>query len=122
MSSARAFVFAADEDFGIMPVEAQACGTPVIALGRGGARETVLDGTTGVFFDSQTPQSIVAAVERFESEKFDPYRTRENAERFGIPRFRREIEELVAREYDQFQARLRGLSVIAPREEQAARA
>ena len=122
MASARAFVFAADEDFGIMPVEAQACGTPVIALGRGGAKETVIAGQTGCFFESQTPAAIVSAIEQFESESFDPYRIRVNAERFSIPRFRREIEELVSREYEQFQARWRGLSVIAPDLEHAARA
>ena len=122
MASARAFVFAADEDFGIMPVEAQACGTPVIALGRGGAKETVIAGQTGCFFESQTPEAIVSAVEQFESESFDPYRIRVNAERFSIPRFRREIEELVSREYEQFQARWRRLSVIAPDLEHAARA
>lgn len=120
MGAARAFLFAADEDFGIMPVEAQACGTPVIALGRGGARETVIDGITGVFFDSQTPQAIVTAVERFESEQLDPCRIRQNAERFSVHRFRREIQELVGREYDLFQARWRGLSVVAPPQERAA--
>ena len=122
MASARAFVFAADEDFGIMPVEAQACGTPVIALGRGGAKETVIAGQTGCFFESQTPEAIVSAVEQFESESFDPYRIRVNAERFSIPRFRREIEDLVSREYEQFQARWRGLSVVSLEREKAARA
>ncbi len=122
MANARAFVFAADEDFGIMPVEAQACGTPVIALGRGGAKETVIAGQTGCFFESQTPEAIVSAVEQFESESFDPYRIRVNAERFSIPRFRREIEELVSREYEQFQARWRGLSVVSLEREKTARA
>ncbi len=122
MASARAFVFAADEDFGIMPVEAQACGTPVIALGRGGAKESVVAGQTGCFFDSQTPEAIVSAVEHFESESFDPYLIRAHAERFSIPRFRRELKELVSREYEQFRARWNGLSVIAPEQEQAARA
>ena len=122
MASARAFVFAADEDFGIMPVEAQACGTPVIALGRGGAKETVVAGRTGCFFESQTPEAIVSAVEQFESESFDPYLIRAHAERFSTLRFRREIEDLVSREYEQFRARWNGLSVIAPEQEQAARA
>jgi hypothetical protein len=58
---ARAFVFAAEEDFGIAPVEAHACGTPVIAFGRGGATETVIDGETGVLFRQQTPEAIVRA-------------------------------------------------------------
>ncbi|MBC7853337.1 MAG: glycosyltransferase family 4 protein [Pirellulaceae bacterium] len=122
MASARAFVFAADEDFGIMPVESQACGTPVIAFGRGGTRETVIAGQTGCFFESQTPEAIVSAVEQFESESFDSYLIRGNAERFSTQRFRREIEVLVSREYEQFQARWRGLSVVAPDHDQAARA
>ncbi len=66
MQRARAFVFAAEEDFGIAPVEAQACGTPVIAYGRGGAAETVRAGETGVFFHEQTAAAIAAAVRRFE--------------------------------------------------------
>ncbi|MBN4688481.1 glycosyltransferase, partial [Escherichia coli] len=72
MQNARAFIFAAEEDFGITPVEAQACGTPVIAYGRGGSLETVMavgecPHPTGVFFHEQTPESIAAAVRRFES-------------------------------------------------------
>ncbi len=99
MQRARAFVFAAEEDFGILPVEAQACGTPVIAFGRGGATETVIDGRTGVLFDTQTPQALIKAVERFEqaSTDFDPDLLRQNAERFGCERFRREFAEFVER-------------------------
>lgn len=67
LQRARAFVFAGEEDFGIAPVEALACGTPVIALGRGALLETVIDGETGVFFPTPEPAAIVAAVERFES-------------------------------------------------------
>ncbi|MEJ2045157.1 MAG: glycosyltransferase [Reinekea sp.] len=74
MQQARAFVFAAEEDFGIIPVEAQACGTPVIAYGRGGARDTVLDGKTGILFTEQTDQGIIDAVNRYEqAEKRDIY-------------------------------------------------
>ncbi len=65
MRSARAFLFAAEEDFGIAPVEAMACGTPVIAFGRGGATETVVDGRTGSFFHEQSPEAIADAVRRF---------------------------------------------------------
>lgn len=84
LQRAKAFVFAAEEDFGITPVEAQSCGTPVIAFGKGGALETVLDGKTGVFFHHQTVRSIVNAVYRFENLQgdFDPQACRENAERF----------------------------------------
>jgi glycosyltransferase involved in cell wall biosynthesis len=102
LQQAKALVFAADEDFGILPVEAQACGTPVIAFGRGGATETVIDGETGLFFAEQTPESIVAAVERFESHSLlcDPPAIREHAERFSIARFRRELSSLVTREWN----------------------
>lgn len=93
MRNARAFVFAAEEDFGIMPLEAQACATPVIAYARGGARETIVaDGerATGVFFDAQTPAAIADAVQRFEAlaVPIDPAQCRANAERFATPRFR----------------------------------
>jgi glycosyltransferase involved in cell wall biosynthesis len=106
MQRAKAFVFAADEDFGITPVEAQACGTPVIAYGRGGVTETVIDGETGLFFNEQTPASLNAAVERFESmaTTFEPELIRKHAEQFGIERFRREMLELVEREWENFQA------------------
>lgn len=106
MQRAKAFVFAADEDFGITPVEAQACGTPVIAYGRGGVTETVVDGETGMFFKEQTPASLNAAVERFESmaATFEPELIRKHAEQFGIERFRREMLELVEREWKKFQA------------------
>ncbi|NNM35156.1 MAG: glycosyltransferase, partial [Gemmatimonadetes bacterium] len=99
MRKAKAFVFAAEEDFGITPVEAQACGTPVIAFGKGGSLETVVDGRTGVHFGAQTPCAIVAAVDRFESiqRELDPWAIRAHAKRFGPERFRRELREAVAR-------------------------
>ncbi|NNF01538.1 MAG: glycosyltransferase, partial [Bacteroidia bacterium] len=67
MENAKAFIFAAEEDFGIAPIEAQACGTPVIAFQSGGTLETVVDGVTGCFFDEQTPQSLVSAIDELES-------------------------------------------------------
>jgi glycosyltransferase involved in cell wall biosynthesis len=94
LQRARAFVFAAEEDFGISIVEAQACGTPVIAFGKGGACETVIDDTqplpTGVFFNEQTVESLQAAVARFEAgaHKFKPENCRANAERFSKSAFR----------------------------------
>jgi glycosyltransferase involved in cell wall biosynthesis len=94
LQRARAFLFAAEEDFGISVVEAQACGTPVIAFGKGGACETVLDESqarpTGVFFQEQTVASIRAAVERFEAQeaRFSPANCRANAERFSKAAFR----------------------------------
>jgi glycosyltransferase involved in cell wall biosynthesis len=97
MQHARAFVFAADEDFGIMPVEAQATGTPVIAYGRGGSLETVVPGVTGEFFAEQTVTSLTAAIEQFEKQsgRYEPDQIRAHAERFSIARFRQEYAELV---------------------------
>jgi len=85
MQRAKAFVFAAEEDFGITPVEAQACGTPVIAFGKGGVLETVIDGETGLFFDKQTVPSLCEAIQRFEqvSEQLTPLACRRSAERFS---------------------------------------
>jgi glycosyltransferase involved in cell wall biosynthesis len=106
LQRARAFVFAAEEDFGILPVEAQACGTAVVAFGRGGARETVrgLDDAapTGVFFDEQRVDAIVDAVERFEAtcERITSDACRVNAERFSAERFRREFAEFVSTRFD----------------------
>ncbi|MBI2408820.1 MAG: glycosyltransferase [Gemmatimonadetes bacterium] len=93
---ARAFVFAAQEDFGILPVEAQACGTPVLAYGVGGAQETVVDGETGLFFWEQTPEAVAQVVRRSETRSFDPERCRANAERFAVPRFREQLLAWVA--------------------------
>jgi glycosyltransferase involved in cell wall biosynthesis len=97
MQNAKAFVFAAEEDFGITPVEAQACGTPVIAYGRGGVKESVIgldrDRPTGVFFGSQTVESIRDAIFEFEdlSDRILPIDCRENAMRFSTERFQREF-------------------------------
>ncbi|MEI6634656.1 MAG: glycosyltransferase [Chlamydiota bacterium] len=93
----RAFVFPGEEDFGITPLEAQACGRPVIAFGRGGARETVRDGETGLFFDSQEPEALAAAVRRAEGIRFDPGAARANAERFDRPRFKEELKRWIER-------------------------
>src|SRR5690606_29192960 len=97
MGRARAFIFAAEEGFGITPAEAQAAGAPVIAFGRGGARETVIDGRTGVFFNEQTPEAIADAVLRFEEveSSFDVETIRRNAERFSEERFRDEFRRVV---------------------------
>ncbi|WP_120296414.1 glycosyltransferase family 4 protein [Paraburkholderia sp. BL23I1N1] len=98
---ARAFVFAAEEDFGISVVEAQACGTPVIAFGRGGALESViglpLERPTGVFFGEQTPESLLAAVGRFErnANLFDPRACRRNAERFSSENFKTALTNFI---------------------------
>lgn len=88
LRSARAFVFAAEEDFGIAPVEAMACGTPVIAFGRGGAAESVNEGVTGRLFAEQRIDSLTAAIESFEREPaMDPQRCRQRAQEFSPARF-----------------------------------
>lgn len=81
---AKAFIFAADEDFGIAPVEAQACGTPVIAFRKGGVLESVIENETGVFFNEQTSESLINCIEAFEKNgyEFDPLVIRRNAEKF----------------------------------------
>lgn len=104
MQQARAFVFAAEEDFGIVPVEAQACGTPVIAYGKGGARETVIPGVTGLFFEEQSVQALASAVERFEArrEQFTPSLIRQHAEQFSVERFQEELSQVIERSYGAF--------------------
>jgi len=101
LQRARAFVFAAEEDFGISVVEAQACGTPVVAFGRGGALESVLglprERPTGVFFKEQTAESLLEAVDRFEkySGLFDARQCRKNAERFSSERFKTALTSFI---------------------------
>ena len=97
---ARALLFPGEEDFGIVPVEAQAAGLPVIAYGVGGARETVIDGETGVLFEPLTPRALASAIERFESLTFDPEAGRRNARRFSRERFRVEMAEVILRGAD----------------------
>ncbi|HEY2810096.1 MAG TPA: glycosyltransferase [Rhabdochlamydiaceae bacterium] len=97
LQKARGFVFAAEEDFGIVPIEAQAAGTPVIAFGRGGALETVIPDETGVFFEEQTVPSLQQAVQEFEKRAWDPVKVRQNALRFNKARFQRELLDFVKR-------------------------
>lgn len=111
MQRAKGFLFAAEEDFGIAPVEAQACGTPVIAFGKGGALETVRgqDAThpTGVFFEEQTVDALCNAVERFEALApgiITAEACRKNAERFSAARFGKELSALVTTKWQAFHA------------------
>jgi len=99
-----AFVFAADEDFGIAPVEALAAGAPVIAYSRGGTSETVLPGETGVLFSDQSVESLMAAVRELDEsrQRFQPEPIRRSAMRFGRARFQRELADLVEREQTRF--------------------
>jgi glycosyltransferase involved in cell wall biosynthesis len=91
MAHCKAFVFPGYEDFGITPVEAQSAGRPVIAYAAGGSLDTVIDGETGVFFRRQTVDDLIEAVYHLEATSFDPQRIRQNAERFSIDRFKREL-------------------------------
>jgi glycosyltransferase involved in cell wall biosynthesis len=93
---AQAVILPGEEDFGIVPVEAQACGRPVVAYGGGGALETVVDGETGVFFDSLDAASLAGALSRAASIRFEPARARAQAERFSRERHRAQLEALVA--------------------------
>ena len=97
---ARAFVLTGEEDFGIAPVEAQACGRPVIALARGGACETVAHETTGLLVSDATASGFAAAIRSLDGHEFDPLQLRRSALRFARPRFqeriRASIENLVA--------------------------
>lgn len=108
ISRAKAFIFAGIEDFGIAPVEAQACGTPVICLGKGGTKETVVDMITGVHFMEQTIDALLEAIDKFEKniKNFDPNKIRENALRFSKERFEREIKEFVEEKYKIFKGEL----------------
>ena len=108
MQKAKAFVFAAEEDFGITPVEAMACGTPVIAYGKGGVLETVkpvgYEAPTGVFFGEQNINSLIGAVNQFESssDNFLPENCRQRAMFFSTQRFKSEIENYVMSKWDLF--------------------
>lgn len=112
LQRARAFVFAAEEDFGIAPLEAQACGTPVIAYKKGGAVETIrglrVSNPTGVFFEEQTTSSLRQAVQTFEKNGkiISSTACRDNAIRFSSKRFHQEFKELVEAEWKLFQERI----------------
>ncbi|MDD3267626.1 MAG: glycosyltransferase family 4 protein [Burkholderiales bacterium] len=108
MQNAKAFVFAAEEDFGIIPVEAQACATPVIAYGKGGVCDSVItesDLATGVFFYKQDTDSIINAVREFESIQLDFSNCISNSQKFSEVLFRNKILNFVTDKYKQFQSK-----------------
>ena len=95
-SGARALIFPTEEDFGIVPIEAQACGCPVIAFRKGGALETV---KSGVFFDEQTAGAIREAILRFEGQSFDPKEVSEKVQGFGRKHFLENMKKVIATHY-----------------------
>ena len=97
MAGCSAYLVPGEEDFGIAPVEAMAAGKPVVALGRGGAAETVVDGVTGVLFDEQTPDGLREAIARLDGLDLDSDRIRAHAQRFGVDRFREDFRDLFRR-------------------------
>jgi glycosyltransferase involved in cell wall biosynthesis len=95
LGEARALLFPGVEDFGIVPVEAQAAGLPVIALNEGGVRDSVIDGVTGILYDGAGPDALAAAIERFEATTFDDAALRDHARGFGPEVFARRFAEVV---------------------------
>ncbi len=96
MQRARAFLFPGLEDFGIAPVEAMACGRPVIAYAGGGALDTVLPGITGEFFTEQNAESLMAVLRQFDPHKYDPHACRAQAENFDVQVFRQKLDAYIA--------------------------
>ena len=92
---ARALIFPQEEDFGLVVLEANAAGTPVIAYKNGGALDTVIDGKTGIFFDKQDKDSLIKAIKRFETLKFDREDLVKNAQKFSKERFKKEFLKLI---------------------------
>jgi glycosyltransferase involved in cell wall biosynthesis len=95
MQRAKAFVYTAEEDFGIVPVEAMSCGTPVIAYGIGGIRDSVVENETGVFFNSQDITSLNKAISRFEKMTFDYFRISQHAKKFDTESFKTQFKSYV---------------------------
>ncbi|HTY08267.1 MAG TPA: glycosyltransferase [Candidatus Edwardsbacteria bacterium] len=99
----RAFIFPTNEDFGLTPLEAQACGRPVIAYGRGGALETVVEGRTGLFFGEQTADALARAVQAFEAMTFDPAQIRRHAESFDQSLFAQRLKTFIEQQCEAHQ-------------------
>lgn len=102
LSACRALIFPGEEDFGIVPLEAMACGRPVIAYDAGGARETVVAGKTGLFFEQQTAQALVKVIKEFQFMTFEKVVIRQQAAQFSQEIFAEKIKSLVNQKYQQF--------------------
>ena len=98
-AKAKCFVFPPEEDFGLVPVEAQACSTPVIAYWVWGALETVLSGKTGIFFEEQTPESLQKAIDLFETMTFDAQVIRKHAEQFDSKIFKDKLVSFIEKKF-----------------------
>jgi glycosyltransferase involved in cell wall biosynthesis len=94
-ASAKAFVFPNEDDFGLVPVEAMVAGTPVIAFKAGGALDTVSEGKSGLFFEKQTVDSLIAAIKRFETMKFKEKDIQDQAAKFSVPVFRKKLQAFI---------------------------
>jgi len=93
-SGAKALIFPHEEDFGLTSIEAQSFGVPVIALKKGGAKETVIEGKTGILFEKQTPESIMKGVEKFEKLRFNKETIKNNAKTYSKENFKKDFEKL----------------------------
>jgi glycosyltransferase involved in cell wall biosynthesis len=99
---AKGYIFTADEDFGITPLEAMICGTPVIAFAKGGALETVIDNTTGTYFYNQTADSIIKAISKFEKMNFDFLKISKHARKFSKDNFKKQFTSYINKQYQQY--------------------
>lgn len=101
----QALIFPQEEDFGIVALEAMACGRPVIAYHGGGALESVKEGETGIFFNQQTPESLIKAVKSFRADNFDSQKIRKHALKFDKEKFKKKIKNFVEKSYHDYRNR-----------------